>query len=301
MSESVSTPLRIGVIGCGQVAMKGALPGFSPPGSERAGDAAPFLRFDGAPDVTIALVADVDRTRVRSAVARFGAEQSWFGDATSVLGDFQLDGVVVCTPPDALAGLATAAVEAGVSVLVEKPVVRTPAQLASLLAAHRRQPGLTCMVNLAWTYHPAVERARTLVADGAVGDVERVTCTFEHGGPRGWAPEATWYRGPDAGGPVADLGLHVLAMVERVVGLPVTLASSDGHQAHGQAGAAEVTLAVGWDADSPRFALELEGAEASLSLQLAPWAAAKRSLRIALRGGRTDSTAMLLSFTATPS
>jgi predicted dehydrogenase len=285
--------VRIGVLGCGQVAVKGALPGFSPPDSARASDAAAFLRFGGAPDVTIALVADIDRARAESAAALFGARHVWVGDATPVVGDFKLDGVVVCTPPHALAQLATAALEAGVSVLVEKPVVRTRPQLTSLLAARRRRPELACMVNLVWAYHPAVERAHKLVAEGAVGVVERVTCVFEHGGPEGWAPDAAWYRAPGSGGPVADLGLHVIGIVERVVGASVALEGSSGERiTRGYVGAAEAVLEVGWDASSPRFVLDLEGTEASLSLRLIPWAAAERSLLFAPHSGRARLVAV---------
>lgn len=290
---SVSTALRIGVVGCGQVAVKGALPGFSPPGSERAADAAPFLHFDGAPDVTIAFVADVDRERAESAAARFGAEHVWCGDAAPVLGDFGLDGVVVCTPPEALAELTAAALEAGVSALVEKPAARTRAQLTALLAARRRRPELACMVNLAWAYHPGVEKARELVADGAVGAVERVTCVFEHGGPQGWAPNAAWYRAPGSGGPVADLGLHVLAIIERVVGASVALdVSPPEPRVRGRVGGAEVVLEVGWEAASPRFVLELEGTKASLSLRLIPWQDAERSLRITPQNGEARPVAV---------
>ena len=94
--------LRIGVVGCGTVAFTGALPGLSAPGSKRAAEAAPFLRFDGTPHVTIALVADVEGKRARDAARHFGAEHATVGDAADVLADLGLDGVVICTPPATL-------------------------------------------------------------------------------------------------------------------------------------------------------------------------------------------------------
>jgi predicted dehydrogenase len=149
------------------------------------------------------------------------------------------------------------------------------------------------MVNLVWAYHPAVERARELVAEGVVGAVERVTCVFEHGGPQGWAPDAAWYRFPGSGGPAADLGLHVLGAVERVVGAPVALdVPSAERRTRGHIGGTEAVLEVGWEAVSPRFVLELEGTEASLSLQLAPWKDAERSLRIAPHDGEARLVAV---------
>jgi predicted dehydrogenase len=281
--------MRIGVIGCGQMALKGALPGLSKPGSDQAADAAPFLRFDGAEDVEIALVADVDRERVVAAAARFGAERVLCGNVTPVLGDFGLEGVVICTPPSATPELATAALEAGVSALVEKPVVNTLTQLETVISVRRLHPELACMVNLVWAYHPAVERARELVAEGIVGAVERVTCVFEHGGPQAWAPDATWYHAAESGGPVSDLGLHVLWVVERVLGGPVVLdGPSSERNVRGHVGTAEAALGVGWDAVSPHFVLELEGTEANLFIKLTPWAAVEDSIRVARHGGGVD-------------
>jgi predicted dehydrogenase len=200
---------RVGVIGCGAVAARGALPGFAAPGSAEAGLGAHFLAFNGAPAMRVIGVADVDADRAAQAADRFGVHHI-MPDGDRLMDEVPVDAVCVCTPPAYHASLAMRALGLGLHVLLEKPAASSMSELDDLLAVRRDNPELAVVVNLPWFYHPAVDRLRRVVTCGELGEVDAVSVVFEHSGPQGWSPGAAWYWDPAGAGVVADLGGHVL-------------------------------------------------------------------------------------------
>jgi predicted dehydrogenase len=121
----------------------------------------------------------------------------------------ELDLVVVASPNKTHVPIATAALEAGLPVVVDKPVAGTAAE-ARALAALAEERGLLLSVfqNRRWDNDFLTLRA--LLADGALGDVQRFESRFERWRPQlkgGWresgAPE-------EIGGLLFDLGSHVV-------------------------------------------------------------------------------------------
>ncbi|WP_327376150.1 Gfo/Idh/MocA family oxidoreductase [Streptomyces sp. NBC_01216] len=121
----------------------------------------------------------------------------------------ELDLVVVASPNKTHVPFATAALEAGLPVVVDKPVAGTAAE-ARALAALAEERGLLLSVfqNRRWDNDFLTLRA--LLADGAFGEVQRFESRFERWRPRlkgGWresgAPE-------EIGGLLYDLGSHVV-------------------------------------------------------------------------------------------
>src|SRR5882724_11087321 len=96
-----------------------------------------LARIDG---VALAGVADIDGSAARQAAGRYGAPD-WDRDAAALIARVRPDGVIVATPGSTHVALATAALAAGASVLVEKPVAMTAADVASLAAAEAAAPG----------------------------------------------------------------------------------------------------------------------------------------------------------------
>jgi predicted dehydrogenase len=273
-----SRALRIGIIGCGQVAMQGALPGLSRPGSDIVQDAAPFLSFGGAEDVEIVAVADTDPGRAAAAASRFGIGSIYL-DGFELLDQVPMDAVVICTPPRFHLGYACAGLERGLSVLVEKPAstsARELDRLTSTRAAHRPQ---SCLVNASWAYHPAVAVTAGLITRGEIGIARQAEVVFEHGGPQDWSPNAAWYRDTELGGVVTDLGLHSLVLLENVLGGPTTELRPGAFgpdpleraQADATIGGTAVRISLGWDAPSPRFIVSIAGDDGEIVLSLIPW------------------------------
>ncbi len=121
----------------------------------------------------------------------------------------ELDLVVIASPNKTHVPLATAALDAGLPVVVDKPVAGTAAE-ARALAALAEERGLLLSVfqNRRWDNDFLTLRA--LLERGELGDVQRFESRFERWRPRlkgGWresgAPE-------EIGGLLYDLGSHVV-------------------------------------------------------------------------------------------
>jgi predicted dehydrogenase len=92
------------------------------------------------------------------------------GDLDDLLADEELDAVVVATDVPSHAALAIRALSAGKHCFVEKPLARSAAETAEVVAAAdaaRR----TLMVGHLLEYHPGIAKLKEIVASGELGDV----------------------------------------------------------------------------------------------------------------------------------
>ncbi|MEU1512278.1 Gfo/Idh/MocA family oxidoreductase [Streptomyces sp. NPDC005811] len=120
-----------------------------------------------------------------------------------------LDLVVVASPNRTHVPLATAALKAGLPVVVDKPVAGTAAEARGLAAlADERGLLLSVFQNRRWDNDFLTLRA--LLADGELGDVRRFESRFERWRPQ---PKGGWRESGDPaeiGGLLYDLGSHVV-------------------------------------------------------------------------------------------
>ncbi|MCW3038350.1 MAG: putative oxidoreductase [Solirubrobacterales bacterium] len=99
------------------------------------------------------------------------------GSYEALLADPDVDAVYVSLPNGMHTPWAIRALEAGKHVLVEKPFDRDPVAvgLAYDLAEAR---GLVLAEAFMWRHHPQVDRAVSLLRDGAIGDVRLLKASF---------------------------------------------------------------------------------------------------------------------------
>lgn len=122
----------------------------------------------------------------------------WYPDLAALLAAGAPDVVILCTPIDTHAPLATAALEAGCDVLLEKPPTASLAELEQLVATQQRT-GRTVQVGFQTYGSHAVARVRQLVASGEIGTVTGV------GGVGTWVrPDTYWTRARWAGRRTVD-------------------------------------------------------------------------------------------------
>jgi predicted dehydrogenase len=107
-----------------------------------------------------------EQRRARTAQQLAGARVS--GELDELLGDTELDAVVLATPVPTHAELATRVLRAGKHCFVEKPLATTAADAQRTVEA-ARTAGRTLMVGHLLEYHPAVERLRELLGGGELG------------------------------------------------------------------------------------------------------------------------------------
>ncbi|MGW7435869.1 Gfo/Idh/MocA family oxidoreductase [Streptomyces sp. NPDC054849] len=120
-----------------------------------------------------------------------------------------LDLVVIASPNRTHVPLATTALEAGIPVVVDKPIAATAAEARALAAlADRSRTFLSVFQNRRWDNDFLT--LRRLLADGDLGEMQRFESRFERWRPQlkgGWresgAPE-------EIGGLLYDLGSHVV-------------------------------------------------------------------------------------------
>lgn len=127
------------------------------------------LESEGA---VIRSVADRDPAR-RLRIERQYPQLEVLSDAEQLLADPNIDAVIVATPVSTHYAIARSALEAGKSVLVEKPMVASLRHGEELIRIAKER-SLTLMAGHTFLYTAAVNRMRDLVAGGDLGEIMTV-------------------------------------------------------------------------------------------------------------------------------
>jgi predicted dehydrogenase len=147
-----SLMLRVGFLGCGDVATRRAL---AMRALNERGDG--VFEFVGACDLAPAKSGQF--------AARFGGKA--YSSLGRMLGEAELDALVVATPPGARGPAENAALAAGVALWLEFPIAAT-VRSANALALQIKKNGAPVMVCAPHRYSPEIERLkRTLSGKGA--------------------------------------------------------------------------------------------------------------------------------------
>ena len=120
------------------------------------------------PGVTLAGVIDTNRDRAAE-IAKEHATAA-FGNPQEIAG---LTFAVIATPTESHAAIAAPLIDAGVHVLVEKPIAQTLEQADALIAAAKRK-GVVLAVGHSERFNPAVAAARPFLNDPRFIEVHRL-------------------------------------------------------------------------------------------------------------------------------
>lgn len=161
------------------------------------------------PGLEVAAVVTGDPDRAAAARARH-PQAAVVGSADELWARAdRLDLAVIATPNRTHVPLAMAALEAGLHVVVDKPLAPTAEEARGLVReARRRGRVLTVYHNRRWDADFLT--LRRLVSEGALGQVHRLESRFERWRPE---PKPGWRQDPDpaeAGGLLFDLGPHLI-------------------------------------------------------------------------------------------
>ncbi|MGE3961916.1 MAG: Gfo/Idh/MocA family protein [Dehalococcoidia bacterium] len=135
--------------------------------------------------------------------------------------DADLDGLVVATPAPTHAAIVLAAIEAGVPVLIEKPLCTSSAEARAILAAAEAR-GAVVLVDHTHVFHPGFPSLAHAVRR-AGGPEWIATCGGQHG-RRGGDVGALWDYGPHD----LALALALLGDAAELTGAERTAAAEDG-------------------------------------------------------------------------
>jgi predicted dehydrogenase len=213
-------PLRLGVIGCGQIARAIHLP---------------VLRRIPEARV-VALAEPVDASRAAAEAMAPGAAA--YSDYRELLNAGGLDAVVICAPPHLHAPSAIAAFDAGLHVYLEKPLAPSLADAEPAVQAWQRARTIG-MIGFNFRFHPQIARIRERLRDGAIGDPLAVRAVFSilpHELPE-------WKRTRRTGGGVLlDLASHHVDLVHHLLGADVTRVYASTRSLRGEDDHAAVQL-----------------------------------------------------------
>ena len=203
-----SSPLRVGLVGCGNVALSDHLPAYL-----------------ALPDrVQVVAVADPTSSRRELGRAQAGlAHADAHEDAESLLARDDLDIVDLCTPQHIRRDLAVQALESGRHVLSEKPLATTPADARRMVDAARGAEVRLGIVHN-YLYFPEIRRALDLIEAGEIGRVEVALLDWLgcSDSPGNTAYQPWWRHDPRAagGGVLMDM-LHIVYVAEALLGRPI--------------------------------------------------------------------------------
>jgi predicted dehydrogenase len=249
--------LKGAFIGFGNVAAKGHLPGW------RARD-----------DVRIVAATDAAASR-REAFLAACPDGRWSDTVDELLSRERLDFVDICAPPGSHAELVGRALEAGLHVLSEKPLVTRVDDATRLASAAARARRVLHTVHN-WLKAPICLKISALIDEGAIGAARSVrwrTLRTEPATTVAAAGVANWRIDPKlaGGGILTDHGWHALYCVARWAGVPRSVSARlETRRFHDQpledtatldleTGSGVSHIFLTWAADERLNAIEIDG------------------------------------------
>lgn len=194
----MTTPVRIGIMGCADIARRRLLPAFA-----------------ADPDTHIAAIASRDGDRARDLAAQYTCTPVTGYDR--LLAEPAIEAVYIPLPVSLHAEWIERALLAGKHVLGEKPLTPDPTTTARLyaLAASRN---LVLAENFMFPHHARNTKVRALLAQNTIGDLRTLTAVFAIPPP---PPNDIRYRPDLDGGALMDIAVQPLYAALFFLGLEV--------------------------------------------------------------------------------
>jgi predicted dehydrogenase len=192
--------LRVAIIGAGQV-------------GDRHAEA-----YAVAPGVSLAAVADLDGGRAKSLAAKYSARP--YSDHTAMLREGELDAVSICLPHSLHRQVALECADAGVHILMEKPISNTLEEARDIMDACRRHD-VNLMLGFVHRFRSEALAADRIVRSGALGPIataQDAFCSLGGSHPPSWV----WSKEHAGGGVLMYGGIHAVDRLLWLVDSDVT-------------------------------------------------------------------------------
>ncbi len=197
----MQSPIRWGILGCGDVTEVKSGPGFQLASGSR-----------------LTAVMRRNATLAESYATRHGVE-AWYTDADALINDDNVDAVYIATPPGSHLELALKVCAASKPVYVEKPMARNYTECKAMADAFAAAniPLFTAY------YRRALDRfvhARNVIANGDIGGVTHIQIRYACPAKPYTAENLPWRLQAEhaGGGLFLDLGCHTLDIVAFMAG-----------------------------------------------------------------------------------
>ena len=165
-------------------------------------------------------ICDVDTQKANLMAKKLKAKAYY--DVDEMLKSEQLDGVVIATPHYSHVKIAKKCIEKGINILCEKPISVTTLEAKELLDV-AKDSGLICSMMYNQRTNRMYQKARSLIASGAIGKIQRVNFTVTdwyrsqfYYNMGGW--RASW--SGEGGGTLINQCVHQLDLLQWLCGMP---------------------------------------------------------------------------------
>ena len=170
-------------------------------------------------------ICDVDTQKANLMAKKLKAKAYY--DVDEMLKSEQLDGVVIATPHYSHVKIAKKCIEKGINILCEKPISVTTLEAKELLDV-AKDSGLICSMMYNQRTNRMYQKARSLIASGAIGKIQRVNFTITdwyrsqfYYNMGGW--RASW--SGEGGGTLINQCVHQLDLLQWLCGMPYLIKS----------------------------------------------------------------------------
>lgn len=151
--------IRWGILSTANIALKRFIPGVF-----------------GSRNGVVAAIASRDLGRARESAGRLGIAKA-YGSYEALLADPDIDAVYNPLPNSLHAEWTLKAAAAGKPVLCEKPLALSSSEAKGMIDGCREH-GVALMEAFMYRFHPQHARVRTLLAEGAIGELRAVRAAF---------------------------------------------------------------------------------------------------------------------------
>jgi len=181
-------------------------------------------------DVEVVALCDTNEARLNEIGSMYNVPR-YFTDYNELFASGEIEAVSVCLPNSLHAPVSIAALEAGLHVLCEKPLAENLASGQKIATAAAQASG-KFMICFNRRYRLDVQWMKQALSEGLLGRVYHVKAGWirETGIP-GWGG---WFLNKDiaGGGPLIDLGVHILDAVMWLLDYPAPLTVTGATQAN---------------------------------------------------------------------
>ena len=191
--------IKVGIIGLGNIAQNEHIPAFK--------------KRD---DVEILAVCDINENRAK-AVAESNDIKYAVKNVNDLLNINGLDAVSICSWSAAHAEAAIAAANSGKHILCEKPMAASVAEAQTMLNAARDNK-IIFMMGFVNRFRPESKCIKKMADAGSFGEIyySKTGWLRRRGAPLGWYTN----KSKSSGGPVFDIGVHVIDLTWYFMGKP---------------------------------------------------------------------------------
>ena len=196
-------------------------------------------------EVQVVALADIEPGKAETARAEFVLDGARvYEDATAMLASEHLDLVSIATPPGTHCELSVQALEAGVHVIVEKPMAPSLEECDRMLEAQRRSGKLLSVIAQN-RFRDDMAQLKAVLDSGRIGRIAHARIASAWW--RGRAYYDLWWRGTwasEGGGPTLNHAIHHIDLALWLLGRPQAVAAMMTNAGHDNAEVEDLSVAL---------------------------------------------------------